>query len=436
MNYKDIAEFVAQQAEQKGATQVAITIHVQKNTRIDVRDKKVEKTKSGESRQLSLQVYMNGKFSRHTTNRFDKNSLGVFVEQAAQATAFMQADPYRKLPGRELCPNNEPELDLYDSFSVDITADQQLAIAMSAFDTDVLKSENIISAQSSCSVVKTEQYKLLSNGFFGSFKNSYFSISASVALQADNEKRAEESEYISVLKHKDLPEASSLMEKAYAKAVAKVGEKKIETGEYDLLIENRIASKFISILLGAMSAAALDQRRSFLEGKQEQLVLAPHITIVDDPHIVGAHGSFWYDEEGIAPKKRILIENGVLKNILVDNYYGQKMNLDINSGAVGNLIFSGKTKPVPEMLSQAKRVIHVTAFNGGNSNPATGDFSFGISGMFWEEGVKKNPVSEMVITGNILDLCSQLTCLGNDPYSFAAMKRPSMYFEKVYCSGM
>lgn len=436
MNYKDIAKFVAQQAEQKGATQVAITIHVQKNTRIDVRDKKVEKTKSGESRQLSLQVYMNGKFSRHTTNRLDIDSLTVFVEQAAQATTFMQADPCRKLPKRDLCPNNEPQLNLFDPFSANITADQQLALAMSAFDTEVLKNESVISAQSTCSVAKTEQYKLLSNGFFGSFKNSYFSISTSVALQADSEKRAEESEYISVLKYKDLPNASSLMEKAYERAVAKVGERKIETGEYNLLIENRVASKFISILLGAMSAAALDQRRSFLEGKQGQLILAPHITIVDDPHIEGAHGSFWYDEEGIAPKKRILIENGVLKNILVDNYYGQKMNLEVNSGAVGNLIFSGKTKSVSDILSQAKRVIQVTAFNGGNSNPATGDFSFGISGMFWEEGQKKNPVSEMVITGNILDLCSQLTCLGNDPYSFAAMKRPSMYFEKVYCSGM
>ena len=54
------------------------------------------------------------------------------------------------------------------------------------------------------------------------------------------------------------------------------------------------------------------------------------------------------------------------------------------------------------------RGILVTSFLGGNANPATGDFSFGVSGFLLEKGKRTQPVGEMNITGNHTELWQRL----------------------------
>ncbi len=435
MSIKETLYKVEKLAEKAGATGTSVALVKQKNNRIDLRDAKVEKVKSGQGQQLSLQVYIDGKFSRHSTNRLDEQSLNDFVQAAVESTKFMQADEFRKLPDSSLYPAEAKDFGNYDESADVLSADDQLKWAMDAFQADE-RDDRIISTQSSFNLLKYEQCRLNSNGFYGESKSTYFTQSVNITLKAEADKRAEESAYATTPRLKELPTAKELFSDAYKKAEAKIGERKIESDTYDLIVENRVASKFISILLSAMAASALAQKRTFLDGKVGQQITAPHFSLLDDPEIYGAHGSFWFDDEGIAPKKRNLISNGIFKTHLVDNYYGRKLQMPVNGFSTGNLIFSGKEEPVQQMVDTASKAIWVNAFNGGNSNPATGDFSFGISGSFIKDGAHKMPISEMVITGNILDLFSNLRSIGDDPYPFAAMKRPTLYFENVYCSGL
>ena len=81
--------------------------------------------------------------------------------------------------------------------------------------------------------------------------------------------------------------------------------------------------------------------------------------------------------------------------------------------------------------------IWVTGFNGGNTNSTTGDFSFGVEGFLIENGSLSKPLSEMNITGNILDLWSNLVEVGNDPLSNNSSRQiPSLLFENVSFSGL
>lgn len=84
-----------------------------------------------------------------------------------------------------------------------------------------------------------------------------------------------------------------------------------------------------------------------------------------------------------------------------------------------------------------ERGIWVTGFNGGNTNSTTGDFSFGIEGFLIEKGIPVQPISEMNITGNILDLWMHLIEIGNDPlFSSSSRQIPSLLFDKVSFSGL
>lgn len=83
------------------------------------------------------------------------------------------------------------------------------------------------------------------------------------------------------------------------------------------------------------------------------------------------------------------------------------------------------------LMEQAGSGILVTGFNGGNCNSATGDFSYGIEGMAFEEGRIVAPVHEMVITGNMVTLWNSLAAVGNDARRCSARQVPSLLFREV-----
>lgn len=81
------------------------------------------------------------------------------------------------------------------------------------------------------------------------------------------------------------------------------------------------------------------------------------------------------------------------------------------------------------------RGILVTGFNGGNSNPAAGNFSLGVRGFWVEGGRRVRPLVEMNLSGNHVDFWKGLVELGNDPNPYSPTRSPSLRFEKVQFSG-
>lgn len=75
--------------------------------------------------------------------------------------------------------------------------------------------------------------------------------------------------------------------------------------------------------------------------------------------------------------------------------------------------------------------IYVTGFNGGNCNPVTGDFSYGVEGFAFSKGKITHPVREMLITGNMIDLWNSLMAAGTDARECARWQIPTLAFEGV-----
>jgi len=99
-------------------------------------------------------------------------------------------------------------------------------------------------------------------------------------------------------------------------------------------------------------------------------------------------------------------------------------------------VFEYGTKSKEEIIQGVSRGIFVTGFIGGNSNDTTGDFSFGISGMFIENGKMVKPVYEMNISGNMKDFLNQLIEIGNDPEIYSGWRTPTLRFKDVQFSGI
>jgi len=138
----------------------------------------------------------------------------------------------------------------------------------------------------------------------------------------------------------------------------------------------------------------------------------------------------------LAARKMAVIENGVLRTYYIGDYYGKKLDMEPTTGSSSNLIFKSGTKNLEGLTKDMDEGILVTGFNGGNSNPATGDFSVGVEGFYVKKGVIIHPVSGMNITGNHKDVWNQLIAVGNDPLTNRSWQTPSMMFEGIDFSGL
>ena len=106
------------------------------------------------------------------------------------------------------------------------------------------------------------------------------------------------------------------------------------------------------------------------------------------------------------------------------------------SGGISNLAWSLGPKSQAGILKDVGEGILVTTFIGGNSNGTTGDYSFGAQGFRIRGGERQEPVSEMNIAGNMLELLKKLAAVGNDPFPYSSGRTPTLVFEGVQFAGL
>lgn len=440
MNNKErleLAKSVILQAQKNGAQDVAVNVNMARDIEVEHRNRQVDKLTEATENSLSLSVYANNKYSSHSTNDLDKNALGKFIEDAVSMTKYLSEDKYRTLPDPKYYEGKQDlDLQIYDADYELVTSENRVKVAREMEATALGISEKVVACTSYYNDSYNESTKVHSNGFEGSRSSTSFSVGIEVTVCDEKECRPNDYDTKTVRYFKDLPDHKSLAKKAVERAFGKIGQQKIESGKYDMIVENRARTSLLRALYGPMQARNIQQNRSCFEGKLGRKVASDKLTLIDDPFVKFGLGSRLYDSEGLAAKRRVMIEKGVLKSFYTNCYYGNKLNWEPTSGGTSNLVFEYGTKSRDELLAQMKKGILVTGFIGGNSNSTTGDFSYGIIGKYIEDGKIVKPIYEMNVSGNITELWNKLDEVGNDPYTYSSWRRPSMYFKDVNFSGV
>ena len=432
MDKLELAKWASDYALKQGASQAAVNVSNSRSVQIDVRDKKIETLKETTENNLSIYIYIDHKFSGHFSNDLRKESIRKMIDDAIASTKYLSADDFRELPDPKYYPfAKATDLNLVDGEYHKLSTERRIQIAKEIELSALEISDKIISAQGSFSDSHSSSAKVLSNGFEGTTEGTSFSVSSAVTVR-DNDARPEDWSWSSNRFYNKLTSPEEIGKEAADRAVRKIGQKKIETGTYDMLVENRSMGRLVGMLIGPMSARSLQQKSSYLEGKLNSSIASDKLSILDDPLINGGRGSRYFDSDGIAAKKRTMIGNGVLQNFYIDNYYGRKLGMELTSNGTSNLVFSTGQQSLQQMIKGIEKGILVTSFNGGNSNGTTGDFSFGIGGMLIEKGELTIPVYEMNITGSAMDFWKKLVAVGNDEFASSSWRTPSMLFEGIH----
>ncbi len=433
----DLAQWAVDLARKKGANDAAVDISNRRNIQVESREQKIEKLQESVSNSLDIKIYANQRYSSHSTNDLRKSELTRFIDDAVAMTKYLAADPYRTLPDPKFY-KGQRDLDLKlsdDTFEQIDTAGRK-KLAQQAEAAARGESDKVLVASGSYWDLMYHTVKVHSNGFSGEEEGTIFATSASVTVK-DGEKGRPEGYYGATTRFlKDLPPAAELGKKATADALQKIGQTKLSSGTYDMLVRNRASRNLIQVIYSAMGGRALQQRSSFLEGKRGKKIASDKFTMVDNPFVVGGLGSQLFDSEGMAAKHRMLISKGMLFYYYIDHYYGQKLKMPPTTGSSSNICFELGEHSEQELMKKMDKGILVTGFIGGNSDAVTGDFSFGITGLYVEDGKIVKPVNEMNISGNMNDFMMNLEEMGNDPNLYSSWQCPSMYFKDVQFSGI
>lgn len=430
-----LADIVIEHALKSGAEQVSVSVFDNRSTEIEIKDQLIDSLKESNRANLSISIYVDKKYSSHSTNRMNREELFRFVEEAIASTRFLAADEFRSLPEPELYyREGGPSLGTFDKTIDSLDAKTKIELAKKVMNEVYGKNESILSVSSYYYDSISNGILVTSNGFRGSSENTGVQLAAEVSVKS-NTGRPNAFWYESQLFFDKLRK-EGIGTKALDRALKKSDPRKVNSGLYNVVIENRVAANLLSPLYDSLLGSSLYQKQSFLIGKLGKPVASEILTAIDDPHIPSAPGSRLFDDEGLKAVRRPIIEKGVLRDYYIDTYYGKKLGMKPNSGSSSNVVFETGTRNLDELIAFMKNGVLITGFIGGNCNGSTGDFSYGIEGFYIENGQIVHPVNEMNIAGNMNQFWFNLKELGNDVRENDSIRLPSLRFEGVQLSGI
>lgn len=432
--YKELAEWALEFALLKGCSDACISIYSGTNNSFEYRNTQLDKLEQSSQNNMSIQLYVDGRYAGYSTNRLEKKELEAFILNGIETTRYLAKDEFRKLPDPSRYYKGNGDLGLYDKGIDSVSVDDKLALLKENINEVLGKDERLISVSASYDDGTGNAYMINSKGFKGESATTYYSVSTSTSMQGEGDARPSSGWYDSAV-FWDKLQKTGLGKTAYERTLRKLGQEKIESGVYDMIVDNLSITRLLSPILSAIQGGAIQQKMSFLIDKVGQKILSDKITIVDDPHIKGARGARWFDGEGVATRKANVIEKGVLNMYFIDTYSAGKLEMQPTIQSPSILCMELGNRDFDAIVASMDKGIWVTGFNGGNSNSTTGDFSFGIEGFLIEKGKPVKPLNEMNITGNLLSLWQNIHEIGNDPRLNSSWRIPSVLFKDVNFSG-
>jgi len=282
------------------------------------------------------------------------------------------------------------------------------------------------------------------NGFAQVYSGSHYSLSASV-LAGTGVKMERDYDYTGAVYADDMISPEEIGRNAGNKAVKRINPKKVNTTQVPIIYDPRVSRGILGHLLSAINGSSIARNTSFLAEKMGKKIFGNNISIYDDPHRPRGLRSKPFDGEGVANKKRKIIDNGRLTTWLLDLRSARQLGLETTGHAsrgVGsppspsstNVYLEPSSISPIELINDIKSGLYVTELIGMGINGLTGDYSRGAAGYWIENGEITYPVSEVTIAGNLNDMFLNLTAANDLEYRYG-VDAPTLRIEGMTLAG-
>jgi peptidase U62 modulator of DNA gyrase len=230
---------------------------------------------------------------------------------------------------------------------------------------------------------------------------------------------------LELLSNEDFPSKALEIAKT---VIEKLSAKKIIGGKMPVILNNGFGAVIFHEACGhGLEAEALKNNLTVFKDDLGKKIATDKVTLIDDPTIENYYGSNLIDDEGNLTKEVKLIEKGILKSYLVDNFNGKKLSIESTSSSrrenylykptsrmSNTYLLSGNDK-IEDMINSINYGIYAKEMGGGSVDPSTGNFNFYITLPYLiENGEIKDLLEPMTLVGNSKEILQNVEMVSDD----------------------
>jgi PmbA protein len=403
---------------------------------------KTEKLERSESQDLGLRVLIGKRQAIVSSSDRSPKMLAELVERTLAMARAVPEDPFCGLADPAEITRDWPALDMLDP--AEPSAEALIERARAAEEA-ALAVEGITNSEGSEAGWGRSRIALAaSNGFAGGYSGSHHAVSVAVIGGSGN-RMERDYDFANSVYAGDLRDPAKIGQSAGERTVRRLGARKMATCRCPVVFDPRVARSFISHLLGSISGPSIARGTSFLRDRLGQKIFPEAITITEDPHRQRGHRSKPFDAEGIANRRRAIIDKGALTTWLLDLRSARQLGMKTTghatrgtasppSPAATNIwIEPGSASPA-ELMADIKSGFYVTELMGMGVNGITGDYSRGAAGFWIENGQIAHPVSEMTVAGNLKDMFARMVAASDLEFRVGA-DSPTLRIDDLTVAG-
>lgn len=237
---------------------------------------------------------------------------------------------------------------------------------------------------------------------------------------------------------------------AARQAIDSLKPKKAETGSYSVILsQDALTSLLGYTFVPSISGDNVVRDKSAYKDKINTLVASETLTIEDDGIMERGLNTYAFDGEGTPTQKTPIIQNGILKSFIFDNYFGKRAGTKSTGNAKrkgyastpsispANLCIKEGDKSPDEMISEINNGFFIRDVQGAHSsNSESGEVSV-VATPCWkiEKGEIKNPVKGAMLAGNLYHMLKEVNSIGNNTRQLAYLVTPWISFNNVRIVG-
>jgi PmbA protein len=422
-----------------GASDCAVSVSEGSGLSVNVRLGKVETVEQTKDKSLSVTVHLGKRRGNASSSDFSSEALEQTVRAAYDIARHTGEDPAAGLPDADMLATESADFDLFHPWALDAAAAAALAKRV---ETASLGVSPLITNSEGASVDVTHgQFRTANSlGFVGGYPYSRHSMGcAPIAGRGDGMQR--DHWYTASVSPLRLAEPEAVGRYAAERALARLDARSLSTRKVPVLFESPLACGLIGHLVGAVSGTALYRRSSFLLDSLGQPVMAPHLDLIEDPHLPAEMGSAAFDSEGVATHRRFVVSGGILQGYFLSSYSARKLGMTTtgNAGGAHNLVLTSRlTRQLDDlsaMLRRLHRGLFVTDLMGQGVNTVTGDYSRGASGFWVDRGRIQYPVQEITIAGHLGEMLRGIVAVGSDVVVRGTRRSGSILIDSMSVAG-
>jgi PmbA protein len=452
LDLESLAADLVAQAMKAGASDAEAIVREGDEFSVTVRMGQVETLKESGSRGLGLRVFLGKRTGSASTSDLTPDGIRQVVEGALALAKLTEEDPFVSLPETSEFGAIPDDLHLYFEDVYSLPGPERIEWARRA-ETAALEADKRITNSNGGSFDAATGRKVLANsrGFLGGYRTSYAGVSAAPLAVDANGQMQRDSWWSGARRIGDLDSPESVGNEAARRTVRRLGAQRVPTQQVPVVFAPEVARSLIGSVFEAASGDAIWRHASFLAGKLGETIAAPSLTIIDHnamllPSGVGGFGTSPFDGEGLPSLRTVVVENGVLRNYLLNTYTARKLGMKSTHNAsrglagapgigAGNLYLEPGTLTPEEIISAIPAGLYVTSLMGFGVNMVTGDYSRGATGLWIANGQLTHAVEEVTIAGKLADMLRNVTAIGNDLVFRGSVASPTIRIDGMTIAG-